>query len=49
MMIFASVIDPNSSMVSSSSRRRPLKDSTNGFSHGEPGSMYAVFVPARRQ
>jgi hypothetical protein len=28
MMIFASVSDPNSSMFSSSSRSRPLKDST---------------------
>lgn len=33
-MIFASVSDPNSSMFSSSSRNRPLNDSTNGFSQG---------------
>jgi hypothetical protein len=30
---------PNSSMFRSSSRARPLKLSTKGFSHGVPGSM----------
>jgi hypothetical protein len=34
MMTLASVRLANSSMFSSSSRSRPLKDSTNGFSHG---------------
>lgn len=39
----------NSSTLNSSSRTRLLKDSTNGFYHGEPGSMNAVRVPAVRQ
>lgn len=33
------------SRATSSSRALPLKLSTNGFSHGLPGSMYAVPVP----
>ena len=39
MSIRASVRDPNSVMFNSSSRTRPLNDSTHGFCHGEPGSM----------
>lgn len=33
----ASVSEPNSVMFNSSSRARPLNDSIQGFSHGEPG------------
>ncbi len=35
-------------MSSSSSRTREWNDSTNGFCHGEPGSMYAVAVCENR-
>ncbi len=35
-------------MSSISSRTRALKDSTNGFCHGAPGSMNAVPVPDSR-
>ena len=35
----------NSSTLNSSSRTRLLNDSTNGFSHGEPGSMKLFRVP----
>ena len=38
----ASARQENSSTSSSSSRTREWKDSTNGFCHGEPGSMNAV-------
>ena len=34
-----SVRDPNSVMFNSSSSMRPLNDSTQGFSQGDPGSM----------
>src|SRR3954447_1807497 len=47
MTTAASARQLNCSTSSSSSRRRPLKDSTNGFCQGEPGSMNAV--PARRK
>jgi hypothetical protein len=36
-------------MSSSSSRTRPLNDSTYAFCHGEPGSMNAVAVFENRQ
>ena len=39
MSIRASIRDPNLVMFNSSSRTRPLNDSTQGFSQGEPGSM----------
>src|SRR3954451_14479447 len=38
----ASARQENCSTSSSSSRTRPLKDSTDGFCHGAPGSMNAV-------
>src|SRR3954451_12999836 len=47
MTTTASARQLNCSTSSSSSRRRPLKDSTNGFCQGDPGSMNAV--PAWRK
>lgn len=38
----------NCSVVSSSSRKRPLNDSHQPFCHGDPGSMNAVSVPPNR-
>src|SRR5262249_8699279 len=37
----------NTSRASSSSRSRPLNDSTYAFSQGLPGSMYSVATPDR--
>ena len=34
----------NSSVLRNSSRKRPLKDSANPFSHGDPGEIEAVLV-----
>ena len=34
----------NSSVLRNSSRNRPLNDSANPFSQGDPGTMYAVLV-----
>ena len=42
--IFASGAVVNSSVLRNSSRKRPLNDSAKPFSHGDPGSMYAVLV-----
>lgn len=38
----------NSSTLNGSSRTSLLNDSMNGFSHGEPGSVNVVLVPASR-
>ena len=42
---WASSREPNSSTLSNSSRTRPLRLSTKGFSYGEPSSMWVVTVP----
>jgi hypothetical protein len=47
-MTLASARQENSSTASSSSRTREFNDSTYGFCHGDPGSMYAVPVWEKR-
>lgn len=42
MITCASNSVENSSMLSSSSRARPLNDSINGFSHGDPAKSLSV-------
>jgi hypothetical protein len=39
MTVCASSTESNASTESTSSRKREPNDSTNGFCHGEPGSM----------
>ena len=42
---FASIRLVKISLFSSSSPKRPMKDSAYAFSHGLPGSMYSVSTP----
>ena len=48
MTVCASNTESNASTESTSSRTREPNDSTNGFCHGEPGSMKLRSAPLKR-